>query len=129
SSNPNYVSNSVSWGGFTNDNYSLGRNLSDSSIRTIVTNAINSGRLPRDSNGVYFVLGASDVRETSGFCSQYCGWHTYATIGGTNIKCAFIGNPATQCPRSCSAQTGSTPNGNLGADAMASIIAHELEES
>jgi hypothetical protein len=103
--------------------------LNDAGIQSIVSNAITSGQLPKESNAVYFVLTAPDVKETSGFCTQYCGWHTHATIGGTDIKYAFIGNPATQCPSSCSQQTTSSPNGNIGADAMASIIAHELEEA
>jgi len=104
----------------------LNTTLSDASIQTIVTNAISSGALPNDPNGAYFVLTSKDVSESSGFCTQYCGWHTYGTIIGSNIKYAFVGN-ADRCPTACSAQTTS-PNGNVGADAMASVIAHELEE-
>jgi len=110
-----------------NDPGSLGTSLSDSSIQTIVTNAISSGALPKDANGVYFVLTSQNIKETSGFCTQYCGWHTRATILGTDIKFSFVGNP-DQCPSACAAQKVS-PNGNAGADAMASIIAHELSES
>ena len=51
----------------------------------------------------------------------------YGTIAGSNIKFAFIGNP-DRCPSACEAQTIG-PNGNAGADGMASIIAHELEEA
>ena len=121
------ISNAVSWGGFTNDAYSQGTNLSDAGVQAVVSAAITSGRLPKDSNAVYFVLTSADVNETSGFCTQYCGWHTRGTIAGLDVKYAFIGNPA-RCPSACSAQSTS-PNGNLGADGMASIIAHELEES
>jgi hypothetical protein len=92
-----------------------------------VSSAISSGRLPKDPNGVYFVLTSADVNETSGFCTQYCGWHTHSTISGSDIKYAFIGNP-DRCPSACEAQSTS-PNGNPGADGMASIISHELEES
>jgi hypothetical protein len=67
------------------------------------------------------------VTASSGFCTQYCGWHTKGSIGGATIKYAFIGNP-DRCPSSCAAQTTS-PNGNAGADGMASIISHELEEA
>src|SRR5438128_7099101 len=56
--------------------YTSGKRLNDNSIANIVGNAINSGQLPKDSNGLYFVLTSSDVAETSGFCSRYCGWHT-----------------------------------------------------
>jgi hypothetical protein len=122
-----HVSKSVHYGGSTIDNYSGGTSLSDSAIQRVVSNAIISGRLPKDTNGVYFVLTSADVTASSGFCTQYCGWHTYGTIGGSNIKYSFVGNP-DRCPSSCSMQTTS-PNGNAGADGMASIIAHELEEA
>ena len=105
-----------------NDNYSQGSNLSDAQVQAIV-----AAQQPTDTNGVYFVLTSADVNETSGFCTQYCGWHTRATINGKDIKYAFIGNP-DRCPSACEAQTTS-PNGNAGADGMASIIAHELEEA
>lgn len=121
------VSNSVAYKSSTTDNYSLGKSLSDANIQTIVSNAITSGKLPLDSNGVYFVLTSSDVNETSGFCTQYCGWHTYATVNLTNVKYAFVGNP-DRCPSACEAQSTS-PNGNAGADGMASVISHELEEA
>jgi hypothetical protein len=92
-----------------------------------VSGAISSGALPKDTNGIYFVLTSADVTASSGFCTQYCGWHTHGTINGKDIKYAFIGNP-DRCPSACEAQTNS-PNGNAGADGMASIIAHELEEA
>ena len=122
-----HVVNSVTYGGSTNDNYSRGTSLSDSGVQGVVSDAITSGRLPNDPNGVYFVLTSADVNESSGFCTSYCGWHTYGMIAGSNIKYAFIGNP-DRCPSACAAQTVS-PNGNAGADGMASIIAHELEEA
>jgi len=111
----------------TTDNYSQGTRLSDSKIKTIVSNAISSARLPKDANALYFVLTSSDVAESSGFCSQYCGWHTHASISGSDIKYAFIGNP-DRCPSACEAQTTS-PNGDSGADGMASVMTHEAEET
>jgi hypothetical protein len=122
-----HVKNVVTFGPSTTDNYSLGKSLSDSNIQSIVASAINGGRLPKDTNGVYFVLTSEDVNETSGFCTQYCGWHTHGTIAGSDIKYAFIGNPA-RCPSACTNGTGA-PNGDVGADGAASIIAHELEEA
>jgi hypothetical protein len=121
------IANVVSLSGIaTVGNYPQGTALSDAAIRTVVTNAISSS-LPKDPNGVYFVLTSADVNATSGFCTQYCGWHTHATIGGTDIKYAFVGNP-DRCPSACAAQS-TGPNGNAGADGMASIIAHELTEA
>lgn len=121
------VANSIHYAGAENDNYSQGTALSDANIQTIVQSHIGSGHFPLDSNGIYFVLTSSDVNETSGFCTQYCGWHTHGTISGSDIKYSFVGN-ADRCPSACAAQT-TGPNGNAGADGMASIIAHEFEET
>jgi hypothetical protein len=84
------VSGNVSFAGSTI--VSSSTNLSDSSLQTTVGNALNSGALPRDSNGVYFVLTSSNINETSGFCTQYCGFHTRATLGGVDIKYSFVGH-------------------------------------
>jgi hypothetical protein len=92
-----------------------------------VQNAIGAG-LPKDPNGVYFVLTSSNVTK-SGFLTSYCGWHSSATIAGTNIKFSFVGDPSGPQIGNCSAQTASSPNGDAGADAMTSVIAHELEEA
>lgn len=116
----------------TSDNYSQGSSLSDSQIGNIVANAIangNCGPTAGDPNGIYLVLTSSDVSETSGFCSRYCGWHTWGTLStsGANIKYSFVGN-ANRCLNACAAQTVG-PNGNAGVDAMVSVIAHETEET
>lgn len=126
----NPVENAVALGGIVNDAYSLGASLGDADIAAVVAGQIQRGALPADPGGVYFVLTSADVEERSGFCSKYCGWHTHAAIGGADIKYAFVGNP-DRCPSACipTQNRTSSPNGNPGADAMASIIAHELEEA
>jgi len=122
-----HVTNAVNYAGSTTDNYSQGTALSDAAVQNVVASAITSGGLPKDTNAVFFVLTSADVNETSGFCTQYCGWHTHGTIAGSDIKYSFVGNP-DRCPSACAWQTTS-PNGNAGADGMASIIAHELQEA
>ncbi len=122
-----HVANNIVYKGSTTDNYSQGTTLSDAGVEAVVANAINSGKLPKDTGAVYFVLTSSDVNESSGFCTQYCGWHTNGSISGSDIKYSFVGNP-DRCPSACEAQTTS-PNGNAGADGMVSIVAHELEEA
>ncbi len=120
------VPNTVHYIKSATDLGSLGTSLSDANIWTIVSNAI-SGGLGADPNGMYFVLTAPGVAETSGFLTQYCGWHTYNFYGNTPIKYSFVGNPAANLG-ACSIQS-TGPNGDVEADAMASVIAHELEES
>jgi len=102
------------------------KKLRDSDISSIVTTYINSHGGPQ-TNAVYFVLTSSDVNETSGFCTQYCGWHTHGTIGGADVKYSFVGN-ANRCLNSCAIQSTS-PNSNPGVDGMVSGVAHELEET
>jgi hypothetical protein len=129
-SSNNNVSNSVTFGGSTIGSLTGSPTaLSDSNIWTLVQNALSSNSLPTDPNGVYFVLTGPGVTETSGFLTQYCGWHTYGTYGGTPIKYSFVGNASGPNLYACAAQTGGSPNNDPAADGMVSVIGHELEES
>ena len=121
------VKNSVTYVKAVSDTGSLGTSLSDANILSIVTNQINSGALPNDPKGIYFVLTAPYVAETSGFLSSYCGWHDQASLGGNTIKYSFVGHPAANMS-ACTIQSTS-PNGDAAADGMASVLAHELEEA
>ncbi|CAF1416494.1 unnamed protein product [Rotaria magnacalcarata] len=115
----------IIFGQATYDNYSQGTSLNQSMVFAIVTKAISSQALPFNENGIYFVLTSSDVNETE-FCTSACGWHSYDWP--TKLIYSWIGNSELQCPQRCSAQQTS-PNGNFGADAMASVIAHEAMEA
>ncbi|MGE5615374.1 MAG: hypothetical protein ACM3X5_00520, partial [Bacillota bacterium] len=53
-----HVTNKVTFVQAVSDNYSLGKSLNDSNIQTIVSNAIGPTKLPKDTNGVYFVITA-----------------------------------------------------------------------
>ncbi len=122
-----FVNDIVTLKGQTTDNYSQGTSLTDAKVKKVVTQAITSGAFPKDTNALYFVLTSKDVNESSGFCTQYCGWHTHGTISTSDIKWSFVGD-AARCITSCAAQS-TGPNGNAGADGMLSVIAHELEET
>jgi hypothetical protein len=126
------MSSSVVMAGQTFDNYSGGSSLSDSGVQDVVSRALLGGTLPRDTNGVYFVLTSADVNESNGFCTSFCGWHNhYSTFfTGGDIKYAFVGNP-DRCPSACISgfNQGNGPNDNRGADGMANVIAHELDEA
>jgi hypothetical protein len=125
------IANTISLAGQFFDNYSQGASLGSSGVFNALSSALNAGSLPTDANGIYLVLSSPDVTE-AGFCSRYCGYHTITTLNGTEIKYGFVGNPATQCNSKgnvrCSTQ-GVTPNANEGADAMADVIAHEINET
>ena len=124
-----FVTGHVTYAGSTTNNYAYGTTLDDNAVFAVVDDAVTSGALPEDTNGLYFVMTSSDVHESSGFCSQYCGWHWYDLDShGVELRYAFVGDASTQCPSGCMAQT-TGPNGNAGADGMASVFAHELEEA
>jgi hypothetical protein len=114
----------------TSDAGSQGTRLRNSKISAAISAKLTSGALPTDPNGVYLFITSSDVKE-SGFCTQFCGFHTRQTLNGADIKWAFIGN-VDQCPSGCEIQaTGpnSPSTGVGGGDGMANVIAHETEEA
>ena len=116
---------------------SNGTVLGTTGVTSIVSSAIANSGLPSDVNGLYFVLTAAGVSETSGanssFLKNYCGYHSYlklAAAPSTRLKYSFVGNPAGASLASCNGQPGATsPNGNPGVDAMISVLQHELEET
>ncbi|CAI5516691.1 unnamed protein product [Closterium sp. Naga37s-1] len=137
----NYISGSVTLKGEIDDTlYSKGTTLYNSGVADLVSAAVNEGKLPFDSNGVYFVLGDSKVAQEddssysqSGFCSSYCGWHAY-TYDNLELVISFVGNAVTRCPEGCIPpylnQPGAVaPNGDAGMDGMVSVLAHELAEA
>jgi len=129
------VSSTVQLGGQFNDAYSQGSALSQAAVFQVVSRAISLGAFPTDANAVYYVLTSSDVSQTNAngetFCGNYCGWHTWQSfLVGIPIKYSFVGN-GDRCPSSCISfhLDAASPNNNRGADGMASVIVHELDET
>jgi hypothetical protein len=121
-----------------NDDYSLGKALQDADVQTIVSNAIAGGHLPNDTNGIYFVLTATDVSESFDgltFCGFFCGYHGPSTsiVTGETLKYSFVGNSA-RCPTACDGNVAvfgdkTSPNNDVGGDGTVSIMFHELSET
>lgn len=99
-----------------------------SQIKSIVQSALAAGLLPKDPLGIYDVLSAPGLY-VSGFNTKFCGFHGSTNWGGNSLgtQYGFIGDP-TASQTGCYIQSNS-PNGNFGADAMASVVAHELIET
>jgi hypothetical protein len=136
-----YLATETSMAGDGLVNYSLSASISSSSslyigglnnpssqIRSIVQNTIKANLLPYDPLGIYDVLTAPGLY-VNGFNTKFCGFHGSTNWGGAalGIQYGFIGDP-TAAQTGCYAQSNS-PNGNFGADAMVSVIAHELIET
>ena len=133
------VINAVHYMGSTDAAYSQGNNLTDIKVYQVVADAITSGALPVDADGVYFLLSSADVTyvnaDGSGFCQTLCADHSSTAarglpaVNGVDIKFGFAGNPVTQCARACSPNAVGSFSGVPGADAVANMVAHELEEA
>lgn len=92
----------------------------------VVSAALTANALPTDANALYFVFTSSDI-SVSGFGTSFCGYHGYYSQGATPIKYSFVGD-ANKFGASCGVRATS-PNSNPAADAMASVVAHELVEA
>ena len=117
------------FGGGVGDLYSHGSSLSEADVEDIIFDAIDTGALPQDTRGIYFVLASPDVT-ADGFCIQRCQFHKSFNPFGVDLKYAFVGN-SDRCPASCAPQFRSNadaPNGDRAADAMASEMAHVINE-
>jgi Phosphate-induced protein 1 conserved region len=128
--NSHNVSGHLNFSGAVFDNYSQGTRFGDTKLQAIVNSHVGHD-LPANTGAVYLVLTSSDVSESSGFCTRYCGFHTHATLNGLDIKYAFIGN-VDRCPSACEIQsTGpNSPSAGVGgADGMSNVITHETEEA
>ncbi|CAI5535907.1 unnamed protein product [Closterium sp. Naga37s-1] len=123
-----YVSSKVRLAGVAYDNYSQGRTgLTEGFVAASVKHVLTAGDLPFDSNAIYMLMGSKDVR-VSGFCTDYCGWHSLASHNGANLVYGFLGHHGA-CPNGCMTQKGTSPNNNPGVDATVSTLAHEIAEA
>jgi hypothetical protein len=112
--------NSVSYAGSINDSYSRGTTLTRPDVGFIVATAVADQMLPADPDGIYVVFTSADVNETSGFGTEYCGFHNTSSSGGVTLKFVFVGHP-DRAPAKCKPQTVG-PNGDAAADAMANVL-------
>jgi hypothetical protein len=63
-----------------------GSKLSDAQLFAVVTCLLDKGRVEYGLETLYMVVTASEVSLTSGFCSQYCGWHDHGTWNNKNVR-------------------------------------------
>lgn len=149
----NFLLPNITLKGEMNDLYSRGKSLVTTDVMFIAYSSIT--KFSFDARGVYLVLTSKDVSvrlfhfpsifhdlheleltalyrcgfQVGSFCAGACAYHGYYTIGYSSVlKYGFIGDPTDLCPYKCTSRT--TPaNGDVGADAMVSMIAHELTET
>lgn len=111
----------------------FGTNLNgtDNTMYNIVNAALNAGAFSgyNTNNSIFDVLTYSNIG-VSGFQTQFCGWHSSSgwNSGSLGLQYGFIGDPTLNQGCNAPVQTASV-NNNFGADAMASVISHELFET
>jgi len=108
--------------------------MSSPILQQTVKQAISTGLLPLDPNGVYMLIPSESVTETDNYkCSDLCGYHESFTMNGKRIKVAISSHPySCSYAQACSHATyGSdqSPNNNAAADGIISVVAHELAET
>ena len=115
------------------DSYSLGTKLSGSFPITIIHNAISGGHLPADVDGIYILTISTDVSVPN---STWCAYHTHSTniVAGEDIKYAVAPDPPPSLYSGCSGNVANygdatSPNGDIGMDAVADDLIHELSET
>jgi len=108
--------------------------ITQSTITNAISDLIANGNLPVDVNGVYAVIFRGDLSYSDGsssWLSSWCGYHsTFTHSSGTSLKFFVVGDPSTAAVgTSCEGYRSTTANGNIGADSIASVYAHELVET
>lgn len=109
--------------------------MTDAGVRAIINNLISTGQLPVDPNGIYAFIFRGDVNYSGWVGSsskQWCGYHTSYISNNQLLKYFVAGDQSTATSTggyTCTHQTSGTPNGNWGADQVASVYAHELVET
>ena len=110
--------------------YSYSPDLTQSEIESLISDQVNSFRLPLDPNGIYIVIASADIASTAtGFCTPSAPpYHGQGLVNGAPMKYIFLGNP-NRCPSVAGPQfsrTGPTPNDSYAGDVLASNLAHAL---
>src|SRR5689334_15679033 len=86
-------------GSVVDASYSHGVDLTKADLAGIISDQVNSFRLPQDSNGIYIIIGSPDIASTeTGFCSTSTPpFHGRGVVNGSFVNFIFLGDP-NRCP-------------------------------
>ncbi len=132
----NLIANAVNYVGYWANNQNVpvdGQNVSDTDMANMLASGFKSGALHYQANTLYAIFTAGTVNLGGGFGTQYCAYHTHATIltdqGSQTVLYAAMPYDWAY-PSGCSVLTSSTaPNNDVGADTEVNTLAHETEET
>ena len=130
------IVNAVSYTQFWANNSSVpanGANVSDAQMISMLQSGFNTGKLSYDASTIYSIFTAGTVNLGGGFGTQYCAYHTHATvtIGGVAKTVLYAAMPydyayPAGCTSSLAAANGTA---DKGADYEVNTLAHEIEET
>ena len=108
--------------------------VTDAQMVALLQSGFDSGNLAYDPNRIYAIFSAGTANLGGGFGTQYCAYHTngVVTIGGVRQTVLYAAMPYDYAyPSACSVFNSTTKpaNGDAGADAEVSVLAHEIEET
>lgn len=103
----------------------------DADMTALLQTGFNNNKLTYDPNTVYAIFSGPGINLGGGFISQYCAYHTHATVtvNGVQRTVLYAAMPHNiDSPSACTA--GRAPaNGDAAADAEVNTLAHEIEET
>ncbi len=110
-----------------------GASVSDAQMTSMLQSGFNSGSLTFDASTVYAIFTAGTVNLGGGFGTQYCAYHTHATvtIGGVAKTVLYAAMPYNYAyPSACtSGLAAANGTADKGADYEVNTLAHEIEET
>jgi hypothetical protein len=128
--------NAVKYTGYWANNSSVpanGQNVTDANMITMLQTGFTTGKLKYDPNTLYTIFTAGTVNLGGGAGTQYCAYHTNASVtvpgmtGPQRIYYAAMPYNAGW-PSGCTSGLAS-PNGDPAADAEVNTLIHEIEET
>ena len=131
-----HIVNSVTYTGYwANASNAPGgtTSISDAQMVAMLQNGFNSGALAYDKSTLYAIFTSGQVNLGGGFGTQYCAYHTHATvtINGVSQTVLYAAMPYNYAyPSACTSGYGAA-NGSAdpGADYEVNTLAHETEET
>ena len=114
--------------------------VSDANVTTAINAAITAGYVPSATAAaalgfqpIYIYIGSNTTRLSSGFGTQYCGWHSYGSMKSSSTQVPFIAiqdfNSTYLTACTSSLISSLSPNADPYVDAMASVLVHEIDEA
>lgn len=112
--------------------------VSDDDLANYIGQAIAQGLVPSPDAAmaegykpIYVYIGANNTWLSSGFGTQYCGWHSYGDYGTSTVPFIALQDFTSNYLPACAIPNNqvTSPNKDPYADAMANVFAHEVSES